>query len=201
MNALEEFDQILKFGYNSEKLGDIKPKLDSYLLSCPEEEKAKCRRNIELVDRLIKECKEVDKLRQQYTLFHDYVLNNAKSGLVELEYTEPFGNSYGVEIKVGNYVMELVYRPMDKPERNEVRTKFYMDVNGLYKAFMIKKEAIPVDYDVLQRKRKDYYPTSVRFANWGELIIRTIKTVISKPQGFVQMCQSSCPYNNDSTHK
>ena len=31
MNALEEFDQILKFGYNREKLGDIKPKLDSYL--------------------------------------------------------------------------------------------------------------------------------------------------------------------------
>ena len=108
MNALEEFDQILKFGYNSEKLGDIKPKLDSYLLSCPEEEKAKCQRNIDLAEKLIAECKEVDKLRQQYNLFHDYVLENRKAEFVELEYIEPFGNSYGVYVEVGKYVMELV---------------------------------------------------------------------------------------------
>ena len=117
MNALEEFDEILRFGYNSEKLRNIKPKLDSYLLSCPEEEKTKCQKKIELAKRLIAECKEVDKLRQQYTLFHDYVLNHRKSGIVELEYIEPYGNSYGVYVKVDKYVMELVYKPMDEPKK------------------------------------------------------------------------------------
>ena len=42
MNALEEFENILRFGYNSENLLAVKPKLNSYLLTCPEEEKAKC---------------------------------------------------------------------------------------------------------------------------------------------------------------
>ena len=202
MNVFEELDNIFKFGYNSENLRAIKPKLDNYLTTCPEENKAICRRKIDLVERLIEEHKEMDKFRQQYTLLHDYVLNNAKLGLVELEYTEPFGKSYGVEVKVGNYVMELVYKPiMNEPEKNEVRAKFYINVNDLYKAFMIKKDVIPLDCAVLQHKRRDYYPTSVRFDNWGDLIIDSIRKVVSNPESFLQMCQSSCPYNNDGTHK
>lgn len=201
MNALEEFDQILKFGYNSEKLGDIKPKLDSYLLSCPEEEKAKCQRNIDLAERLIAECKEVDKLRQQYNLFHDYVLENRKAEFVELEYIEPFGNSYGVYVKVGKYVMELVYKPMDDVEKNEVRAKFYLDVDGLYKSFMIRKENKPDEYNFIQNKRRDFYPTSVRWENWGDVVIKAIKAVEENPQRFLLMCEASCPYNNDGTHK
>ncbi len=192
MSVFEELDNIIRTGYNSEKLQAIKPKLDDYLTTCPEEDKARCQREIELVDRLIKECKEVDKLRQQYSLFHEYVQNDPKSGLVELESTEPNDNSYGVEVKVNNYIMELVFKPMDEPEKNEVRTKFYINVNGMYKAFMIKKDVIPADYDFLQRKRKDYYSTSVRWDNWGDLIINTIEKVKSNPQGFLQMCQYSC---------
>ena len=201
MNALEEFDQILKFGYNSEKLGDIKPKLDSYLLSCPEEEKAKCRRNIELAERLIAECKEVDKLRQQYNLFHDYVLENSKAEFVELEYIEPFGNSYGVYVKVGKYVMEIVYKPMEETKKNEIRIKFYFDVDGMYKPFMIRKESVPADYDMIQNKRRDYYFTSVRWDDWGDLAIKAIETVKNNPRKFLLMCESSCPYNDDGTHK
>jgi hypothetical protein len=197
MNALEEFENILRFGYNSEKLRTIKPKLDSYLLTCPEEKKAKCQKTIELAERLIAECKEVDKLRQQYNLFHDYVLGNSKSGFVELEYTEPCGNSYGVYIKVGSFVMEMVHKPVDEPQKNEVRTKFYLDVKGLYKPFMLRKGDIPSEYANLQRKRRDHFYTSVRWDNWGNLIISTIKTVMHNPQGFIQMCQSSCPFNYD----
>ena len=192
MNALEEFDQIIKTGYNSEKLRDIKPKLDSYLLSCPEEEKAKCRKTIELVERLIAECIEVDKLRQQYNLFHDYVSRiNSKSGLVDLEYIEPYGNSYGVYVKVNRYVMEMVFKPVQEPKKNEIRTKFYFDVDGIYKPFMIRKESVPADFAIIQNRRWDYYPTSVRWDNWGDLIINAIEKVKSNPQGFLKMCQYS----------
>ena len=197
MNALEEFDEILRFGYNSEKLRNIKPKLDSYLLSCPEEEKTKCQKKIELAKRLIAECKEVDKLRQQYTLFHDYVLNHRKSGIVELEYIEPYGNSYGVYVKVDKYVMELVYKPMDEPKKNEVRTKFYLDVDGLYKSFMIRKENKPDEYNFIQNKRRDFYPTSVRWENWGDVVIKAIKAVEENPQRFLLMCEASCPYDSN----
>lgn len=198
MNVFEELDIIFKHGYYSDNLRALKPKLDNYLTTCPDEDKAMCKRKIILVDRLI----EADILRQQCALLYDYVQSNAKLGLVELEFTEPFGNSYGVEVKVDNYVMELVYKPMmDEPEKNEVRTKFFIDVNGLYKAFMIRKDAIPVDYTILQRKRRGYYPTSVRFDNWGNLIIDTIRKVVSNPGSVLQMCQLSCPYNNDGTHK
>jgi hypothetical protein len=196
MSVFEELDNIFRTGYNSEKLQAIKPRLDDYLTTCPEEDKAKCLREIELVNRLIKECKEVDKLRQQYNLFHDYVLNNAKSGVVELKYTEPNNNSYGVEVKVENYIMELVYKPVDLPEKNEVRTKFYMDVDGLYKTFMIKKEFIPGSYAILHHKRRDYYYASVIWDDWGDLIINTIKKVKSNPQEFLQMCQSSYSISN-----
>ena len=201
MNALEEFDRILKFGYNSEKLRDIKPKLDSYLLSCSEEEKAKCQKYIELAERLIAEREEVDKLRQQYNLFHDYVLGNSKSALVELEYVKPYGNSYGVYVKVNRYVMEMVFKPVQEPKKNEIRTKFYFDVDGIYKPFMIRKDSVPADYGIIQNRRWDYYPTSVRWDNWGDLAIKAIDTVKNDPQRFLLMCDSSCPYNNDGTHK
>ena len=58
MNALEEFDHILRFGYNSEKLLAVKSNLDSYLQTCPEEDKTKCQMNIGLAERLIAECKD-----------------------------------------------------------------------------------------------------------------------------------------------
>ena len=201
MNALEEFDHILHFGYNSEKLLAVKPKLDSYLLTCPEEEKAKCQKEIDLAERLIAECKEVDKLRQQYNLFHDYVLEHKQSGIVELEYFEPYGNSFGVYIKVERFVMEITFKPMDEPEKNEIRTKFFFTVDGLSKQFMIRKDAVPSEYAILQQKRRDYYPTSVRWANWGDVVINAIKVVENNPQGFLRMCELSCPYNNDGTHK
>lgn len=201
MTAMEEFDRMLRFGYNSEKLRDIKPKLDSYLLSCPEEEKEKCQKNIELAERLIAECKEIDKLRQQYNLFHDFVLGNKQLGPIELEYFEPFGNSFGVYVKVDKFVMELIFRPMDEPEKNEVRTKFYLNVDGHYKSFMIRKEAIPSEYGFIQSKRRDYYPTAVRWENWGDMVIKAIKAIEENPQRFLLMCESSCPYNNDGTHK
>jgi len=192
MNALDEFNQIIKTGYNSEKLRDIKPKLDSYLLSCPEEEKAKCQKTIELAERLIAECKEVDKLRQQYNLFHDYVSrNNSQSGGVELEYIEPNGNSYGVYVKVGKYVMEIVFKPMEEAKKNEIRTKFYIDADGIYKPFMIRKESVPADYAIIQNKRRDYYSAPVRWDNWGEIAIKAIETVKNDTQGFLQMCHYS----------
>ena len=197
MSVFEELDNIIRTGYNSEKLQAIKPKLDDYLTTCPEEYKARCQREIELVERLIKECKEVDELRQQYSLFHEYVLNKSLSGFVELEYTEPNGNSYGVEVKVGNYIMELVYKPMDEPEKNEIIAKFYINVNGMYKAFMIKKDVIPDDYDFLHCKRKGYYSTSVRWNNWGDIIINTIEIVKRNPQAFLQMCQHSCSISKE----
>lgn len=158
-------------------------------------------KRIKLTERLIAECKEVDKLRQQYNLFHDYVLGNSKSEIVDLEYIEPYGNSYGVYIKVDKYVMELTFRPMDEPEKNEVRTKFFLNVDGLYKPFMIRKEAIPSEYGFIQHKRRDYYPTSVRWENWGDIVIKAIKAIEENPQRFLLMCESSCPYNNDGTHK
>ncbi len=201
MNALEEFDNLLRFGYNSKMLSEIKPKLENYLQSCPEEEKAKCKNDIKLAERLISECKEVDKFRQQYNLFHGYVLENSQIGIIELEYIEPYGNSYGVYIKVDKFVMELIYKPMNKAGKNEVRTKFYFDVNGLYKQFMIRKEVIPNEYANLQRKRRDYYPTSVGWDNWGQLIIESIKKVANNPDTFLQMCQTSCPFNYDGKHK
>lgn len=201
MNALEEFERILMFGYNSEKLRDIKPKLDSYLLSCSEEEKAKCQKDIELAEKLIAECEEEDKLRQQYNLFHDYVIGNSKSEFIDLEYIEPYGNSYGVYIKVGKYVMEIVFKPIEELEKNEIRTKFYFDVDGIYKPFMIKRESVLAEFTIIQNKRRDYYPMSVRWDNWGDLVIKAIETVKNNPQRFLLMCESSCPYNNDGTHK
>ena len=201
MNALEEFDHILRFGYNSEKLLAVKSNLDSYLQTCPEEDKAKCQMNIELAERLIAESKEVDKLRQQYNLLHGFVLENKQLGPIELEYIEPYRNSYGVDIKVGRYIMELVYKPIDEPEKNEVRTKFYFNVDDLYKSFMLKKDAISSAYPNIQYNRRDYYPISVRWDNWGDLIVNTIKVVENDPRGFLQMCEDSCPFNPDGSHK
>ena len=201
MNVLDELNDIFRSGYNSEKLQAIKPKLEHYLTTCPEEEKPICERKIETVERLIKECKEVDKLRQQYNLFYEYIQNNADSGLVELAYTEPFGNSYGVEVMVGNYIMELVFKPMNEPEKNEVRTKFYSKACGLNKQFMIRKDMILPEYQNLQHKRRDYYPTSVTCGNWADLILDTIKKVTANPYDFLKMCRSSCPFNKNGTHK
>ena len=201
MNTLEEFDLLLRRCFNINDLYDIKQKLENYLLSCPENEKDKCQMNIELANIYIDEHKENKQLNDQYNLLHDYVMNHRNSKLVELEFTKPYGNSYGVNIKVDKYIMELVFKPMDEPKKNEVRTKFYLEVNGLYKQFMIKKDLILSNYENLRQKYWDYYPTKTSLGNWGNLIIETIKAVEDKPQDFLLMCESSCPFNNNGTHK
>lgn len=201
MNALEEFNNILRNGYNSETLLAIKSKLDSYLPTCPEEDKKECQQKIDWAETLITECKEVDNLQHQYDLFHNFVIENKQLGDVELEYIEPYGNSVGVDVKVYKYVMELVFKPMAESEKNEVRTRFFLDVGGLYKQFMLRKKAIPSEFANVQFKRRDYYPTSVRWDNWGSFIINSIKTVTNDPVTFLQMCKISCPYNEDGSHK
>lgn len=201
MNVLEEFDHLLRTRYNINDLYDIKPKLENYLLLCPEEDKKRCQMDIELANELIDEQKEREQLDHQYNLLHDYVINNGNSELVGLEFIEPYGNSYGVSIKVDKYVMELVFKPMDELDKNEIRTKFYLEVEGLYKQFMLKKDMIPSHYENLQHKRRDYYPTPVKYDNWGQLMIKAIETVKNDLQRFLLMCESSCPYNIDGTHK
>ncbi len=200
MNVFDELELTLRHGYNSEKLSEIKLKLTDYLKTCPEEEKNRCQREIDFLTELIKECVNVEKLRQQYTVFHDYIENYKKTGDVDLEYIEPFGNSYGVYVKIGKYVMELVFKPMDDPEKNEVRTRFYFHADR-FKGFMIRKDSILPTYTNLRRKRRDYYPTSVGYDSWGDFIISCIKTVLHSPQVFLYMCQQSCPFNDDGTHK
>ena len=65
---------------------------------------------------------------------------------------------------------------------------------------MIKKESVPAEYAIIQNKRRDYYRTSVRLDDWGDIAIKAIDIVKNDPQGFLLMCESSCPYNNDGTH-
>ncbi len=122
MNVFDELDKIFKRGYNSENLAAIKPKLENYLLACPEEERERCQKEINLVNRLIDECREIDKLRQQYELFYDYVENYPKDRNIELEYFEQDEKSYCVKVKKGNCDETLSYQPMDEPEENFILT-------------------------------------------------------------------------------
>ena len=98
-----------------------------------------------------------------------------------MEYFEPYGNSFGVYVKVDKFVMKITFKPMDEPEKNEIRTKFNLNVDDHYKPFMIRKEAKPSEYGFIQNKRRDYYLTSVRWKNWGEVVIKVIKAVEENP--------------------
>jgi len=194
MNVLEEFNFLLSYGIDTEQLQEIIPRIKEYLSECPEDEKEVCKMRLSNAEQLLEH-------HLQIKLIYDYVTNNQKCDEVELEYIEPFGNSYGVYIKVSNYVMELVYKPMDDPEKNEIRTKIFIDVSGLYKQFVLRKDIVKPEYINLQNKRRDYYPTHVSYHDWGETMIRFVKLVKRKPSNFLQMCQFSCPFHNDGTHK
>ncbi len=149
MNVFDELDKIFRRGYNSENLTAIKPKLENYLHVCSEEERERCQKEINLVNRLIDECREVDKLRKQYKLFYEYVQNHPKDGKIELEYIEPNGNAYGVKIKKGSCDETLSYQPMDEPEENFIHIS--------------TGQKIPV-----------------KFNNWGEIMIKTVKDMVSE---------------------
>ena len=136
----------------------------------------------------------------QYTRLRDFI-NSYDHQLIKLEYIEPYGNSIGVDIYVERFVLEITFKPSEDVKQNEIRSKFFLNVNGFFKPFVLKKEFSQNGFENLKRFRRDYYIQSVTLSNWADTIIDAIKAVENETEKFLQICEQSCPFNKDGTHK
>lgn len=136
----------------------------------------------------------------QYTRLRDFI-NSYDHQLIKLEYIEPYGNSIGVDIFVERFVLEITFKPSEDVNQNEIRSKFFLNVNGFFKPFVLKKEFSQNSFENLKRFRRDYYIQSVTLSNWADTIIDAIKAIENETEKFLQICEQSCPFNKDGTHK
>lgn len=199
----EESDSIVRSGFiRLEEEQALIAKFEEYALTCPEDEKLRCERYIKMHQDRIDYINDVNVLHEQFQTFKSFIDGFHSGNGIELEYVEPFGNSFGVEVKIDNIVMEMVFKPLEVTEKNEVRTKFYLSTSDQqYKQFVLKKECIYSNLVNLKKFRRDYYYLPVGHDNWGTMMIQTIKEVEKATDDIFRMCRVSCPYNADGTSK
>lgn len=185
-----------------ETLKELKTKLQEYSTTCPQEEKSKCDNYLSQIEERI----EMETVRDEFTGQHaklkDFV-NSYNHQLIKLEYIEPYGNSFGVDvfIDVEGFVMEITFKPSEDINRNEIQSTFSLNVNGSSRQFVLKKEFSQNSFENLKRFRRDYYIQSATLSNWADAIIDAIKAIENEPEKFLQICEQSCPFNKDGTHK
>ena len=136
----------------------------------------------------------------QYTSLRDFI-NSYDHQLIKLEYIEPYGNSIGVDIFVERFVLEITFKPSEDVNQNEIRSKFFLNVDGFFKQFVLKKEFSQNSFENLKRFRRDYYIQSATLSNWADTIIDAIKAIENETEKFLHICEQSCPFNKDGTHK
>lgn len=136
----------------------------------------------------------------QFTRLKVFV-NSYNHQLIKVEYIEPFGNSIGVDIFVDRFVLEITFKPSEDENHNEIRSKFFLNVNGYFKQFVLNKEFSQNSFENLKRFRRDFYVQSVTLSNWADAIIEAIKEIENKTERFLQICEQSCPLNKDGSHK
>lgn len=200
MNIFHEIEFLEKHIDDPKEFEKCKLKLLEYTLNCPEEEKSKCESYLSRLDEYISYYTKLTNINNQHHRLENFVKSWKSSNAIKLEYIEPFGNSYGVYVIVDKFIMEMVYKPTDS-DKKELRTKFYLDANGSYKQFVLKRGINKESFRNLNVFRKDYYVLNVNVLNWVDTIEDIITTVMHKTELFLQLCEVSCPYHKDGSHK
>lgn len=200
INIFHEIEFLEKHIEDPKEFEACKHKLQEYALSCPESEKSKCDFFLSRLDEYISYYTKLSNIKNQHVRLENFVKSWKSNYGVELEYIEPFGKSYGVYISVGHFVMEMVYKPTNN-DIQELRTKFNLDVKGIYKQFVLKKGLDLCSFKNLSSYRRDYYVMNVSLTNWVDTIIDIINAVDNNTELFLQLCESSCPFHKDGTHK
>ena len=191
---------FLKTNFDLAEHEQMKARVIAYE-STPDADKGLCRMYISTIERRIHDYHIAEALRQQYQKYQHLGNTNILNSDVVLELTEPFGNSFGIYVKVENYVMELCYKPEDEERKNEIRTKFYLDVNGLYKSFVLRKNMLNEKFQNIQKMRRNYYVEPVTYGNWADKMTEIINAVKQNTELFLQMCELSCPFKKDGRSK
>lgn len=195
-NLFDRAEYLLRIK-DYDNLLSLETELKEYAQSCSDNDKDLCSiylKNIEVVHSL-------KMIEQQQKKLKDFINSWNNTGILKLEYIEPYGNSFGVDIYVDRFVLEITYKCANDADKNEIRSKFFISNTPVFKQFVLKKGLNDNDFENLQRFRKDYYVQSVTYSNWADTIIDIINTITNKLEVFLRICENSCPYNPDGSHK
>ena len=155
MTIIDEIQETLQTHYTIERLQELLGRLKEYDCS-PENEYEK-----KHYEDYLQEC--IDKLRagqdcvKQLQKLQKFVKTFFSDSKVNVDYEEPYGNSCGVIITVGQFVMEMTYKTPDEDKWNKVRTRFHLLVNGSYKDFVVRPSALIPALGLIGRPHGEYY--------------------------------------------
>ncbi len=195
-NLFDRIDDLLKV-QDYDSLLSLEEELQEYRKTCSETETGFCDiylKNIEVV-------RSLKQVEQQQRKLVEFVKSWGKESIIKLEYIEPYGNSCGVTIFFDDYAMELVYKPVDIIEKNEIRTKFYLNANGVFKQFVLSRNIEKADFAFLNEFKGLYYAQKTTFASWGDDMIEDINAICEKLDNLTILCNKSCPFDKNGKHK
>ena len=139
--------------------------------------------------------------KQQLDKLEDFIKTWGKDAFIKLDYFPQYGRYPCLEILIESYLIELVFRYYDDEDRNEIRTSFYLNTEEVSRQFVLKKNLPANDFSGFLKFRGGHYSCSVTYSNWADTIISFVKAVEKETDTFLQMVESSCPFNKDGTHR
>ena len=180
---------------NIDKLESLKEELIKYTDSCLDSEKTTCNQHLSILNENIDFLKSRACFMSQIEKLKDFINSWNKNDLIRLEYTDSYVNNVGVELYVDRFLIATMFAG------REIQTSFYLTLPGPTKPFVLKKNIPDNHYSLLQIFKGDHYSQRATNDNWADIIINFIKAISEDFEKFVKMCESSCPFNKDGTHK
>lgn len=145
-------------------------------------------------------------LIEQWNILQKYAEEHADEAGVSIVYNDAYGKYPSLQVTVNRFLFEMDYHPQEDVSKNEIRTRMYF----LYKdkigcersrSFMIRRDSALSEFRLFAKARANYHFLPVTYSTWANEMIGTVNHIRRDNRSFLNMCEESCPFNEDGSHK
>lgn len=126
-----------------------------------------------------------------------------KDGNITAEYFHPYGKPYNhcIHINVEHFGVEMTFFDGSLGEKRYINTCLYYLTGDRSRPFVIVKGKCPDMFPSFQRIHKGSHSLEVKPDEWMDRMLGIAESIASHKDEFIRMCQDSCPFKEDGTHK
>ena len=122
---------------------------------------------------------------------------------ITAEYFHPYGKPYNhcIHINVEHFGVEMTFFGGSLGEKRYINTCLYYLTGDRSRPFVIGKGKCLDMFPSFQRIHKGFHSMAVNPDEWIDRMLGIAESIVSHKEEFVRMCQDSCPFNENGTHK
>ena len=122
---------------------------------------------------------------------------------ITAEYFHPYGKPYNhcIHINVEHFGVEMTFFDGSLGEKRYINTCLYYLTGDRSRPFVIGKGKCSDMFPSFQRIHKGSHSMEVKPDEWMDRMLGVAESIVSHKDEFVRMCQDSCPFKEDGTHK